>query len=216
MRTKDFIALCVRRHVTLSSYRIVHAVRGGTLMMRGLQWWDYRRLAKMTELLDYGCEFTELGCHNHRMSKWEKEKALERLDKSEDGKYFSSRLMCCCQGCRGTVGWNRNLPNDYHRLKRIASCFNEETGFWRVNKGCVLPREYRSTTCLRHSCKDIRPAISGAKLRKYLGMSDSQIQNEYYKRTKKRPGSASFICDKLREEMEEEIRNANSANSDGA
>ena len=149
------------------------------------------------------------------MSKWEKEKALERLDKSEDGKYFSSRLMCCCQRCRGTVGWHRNLPNDYYRLKRIASCFDEETGFWRVNKGCVLPRKYRSSTCLRHSCTEIKPTKMAQRLLKYLTMSDPQIQNDYYKLTKKRPGSVSFIYEKFKQEMEEEIRNANSTNSDG-
>jgi len=214
MRTKDFIALCIKRHITLSDKRLTFERKN---MMKGeLQWWDYRRFADLTELLDYGCKFTELGCKKYRMSGWEKKQAMERLVLNEDGPYFSSRLMCCCRGCRGTVGWLRNLPNDYYILKQIAGYFSEKTGFWRADEGCVLPRKYRSPTCLRHYCTEIKPAKTARRLLKYLTMSDSQIQHDYYKITKKRPGNVSFIYKKFKQEMEEEIKNANSTDSNGA
>jgi len=36
----------------------------------------------------------------------------------------------------------------------LAKHFEPKIGFWRPGKGCILPRENRSITCLTHSCED--------------------------------------------------------------
>lgn len=72
-----------------------------------------------------------------------------------DCKYFQGRLskdeppMCCCDQCFDRVGYLDVLTNQPTYFARL---FNRKTGFWRKDKGCILPREHRSITCLTHHC----------------------------------------------------------------
>jgi len=73
---------------------------------------------------------------------------------NECKKYRSTRG--CCQDCyRNNAHFShaRQLTLDliFKRFK-----FNKETGFFVDGKGCILPREFRSCTCLNFVCDDLR------------------------------------------------------------
>ena len=96
----------------------------------------YKELANLTEKIDFGCNFTNGKCEN-------------------------GRKKGCCGSCRWAFGYlNPRFINGKDTIKDIkkemiyyATKFHRFNGFWRRNKGCILPREKRSTTCLTHSCK---------------------------------------------------------------
>jgi len=91
---------------------------------------EFKGIAALTKHIDYDCQFVDGNC------------------KSRDSK------MCCCTGCRHTLGHNRSIIHSYADIKRMAKCYNTKTGFWRKDKGCILPRELMSATCLGHHCKE--------------------------------------------------------------
>lgn len=94
----------------------------------------YKKYARLTELIDYKCDFDESGiCVERRRHKGTNE-------------------MCCCSGCATTVGWNPVLPKAKKDLKILAKFYSRKTGYWRSGKGCMLPRDLRSSTCLTHKC----------------------------------------------------------------
>ena len=98
----------------------------------------YRELAKLTAKLDYGCNFKDGNCKEQRSSE-----------------------ACCCTNCRGQFGFfhhrffaTYNSENDIEKeLMYYVNKFSISTGFWRKGKGCILPRERRSQTCLTYHCK---------------------------------------------------------------
>jgi len=126
-----------------------------TTNINGMQRSTYRKLAKLTESLDFGCEFDKFGrCRNYK------------------GAPTDKPVMCCCNGCFNSMGYLQTLPTggwtsrSEDRLKILkvyARRFSEKTikdhnvykmkiGFWRPGKGCVLPRIHRSPTCLTYTC----------------------------------------------------------------
>lgn len=135
----------------------------------GLQWEDHQQLAKLTKYIDFQCEFDNLGrCKNirgygelkkkdveyfkelyyHRPSEFKKQyDTWTRRDKR-----YKTKVMCCCSSCVRTVGWSYYLPEDETTLRRMARYFNSLTGYWRPDRGCILPRQYRSGTCLTYAC----------------------------------------------------------------
>ena len=87
-------------------------------------------------------------------------------------KYCSKGLCCCCRGCRSSVGYfNSNLvktewgKKQINELKRkygwryqslvLESEGKYRGGFFEINKGCQLPREKRSWTCLHMICSSM-------------------------------------------------------------
>lgn len=61
--------------------------------------------------------------------------------------------MCCCSGCKDFNGhFGSRWPNNLETLEPYAKYFNKNTGFWRKDKGCALPRHMRSLTCAFHVC----------------------------------------------------------------
>ena len=98
----------------------------------------WSRLAKLTEKINFDCKFNEKGgCKNH-----------------------SKYITCCCSGCSGSVGHFTYRNFDSHTPKEkienillfYAKNFDEQDGFWREGKGCILPREKRSQICLTYNC----------------------------------------------------------------
>lgn len=96
----------------------------------------YKELAKLTTKINYDCGFM-------------------------DEKYKKNRnKMCCCSNCLEYVGhldikfFNHYDTDEYieKELLYYAKKFSKNTGFWRKNKGCILPRERRSITCLTYNC----------------------------------------------------------------
>lgn len=94
--------------------------------------WDvWRRIAALTERVEFGCKFEGGRCHNR-------------------GSYWPTKKLCCanCAVCFGH-GSNFVHPDE---AEKVADLFDERDGFWREGAGCVLPRWLRSYTCLTHRC----------------------------------------------------------------
>ena len=63
-------------------------------------------------------------------------------------------LSCCCDDCYRCSGHFRRLVDI--DITMYARRFSIKTGFWRKGKGCVLPHEMRSVTCVTHHCNNSR------------------------------------------------------------
>lgn len=101
----------------------------------------YQKLAGLTELIDYKCNFDRNGmCKVY----------IAKRDMCRTGR----ETMCCCHSCERTIGYLNTIPSEWGILTQYAELFDEETGFWRKGKGCILPRKLRSNTCLRYHCLD--------------------------------------------------------------
>lgn len=109
----------------------------------GLTWYQWAKFAEMACGLDYGCNFNAKG-------------------KPCSGKsvlYSGSPQpeMCCCGSCKSHFGYLELIPNNEEAIKEIASLFDDKNhGFWRKQKGCILPAKYRSDTCVAYRCPDAR------------------------------------------------------------
>ena len=121
----------------------------------------YRGLAELTKYINYGCKFDKYGRCSNFNAPAPKEQS-----------------MCCCGGCFYNIGYIRVFPTgDYwisdkqDKLKDLrvyAQNFSEKEvsnrqkqGYWRADKGCILPRSYRSITCLGYSCNKNKNAGTG-------------------------------------------------------
>jgi len=116
-----------------------------------------KKLADLTKHVDYDCGFGSTGrCKNYL------ETPAEQL------------TMCCCNSCfdsmgyvdylpTGDGGWPYDQKDNLKDLKVYARHFSEKAvkfsygytikiGYWRPGKGCILPRSYRSNTCLGYTC----------------------------------------------------------------
>jgi hypothetical protein len=91
---------------------------------------DFRDLKSLVQFIDFDCKINgEGGCKFYPSSK---------------------RGLCCCHDCRGSVGYfHLMLDKDFGYYSKK---FSAKTGFWRKNKGCVLPHKMRSVTCLTYHC----------------------------------------------------------------
>jgi len=98
----------------------------------------YIELAKLTSKINYRCYFENGKC---------KEKREE---------------MCCCSNCKNCLGHlHIKFFDCYYKEKDIeeellfyVKKYSKATGFWRKGKGCILPREKRSSTCLGYNCNN--------------------------------------------------------------
>jgi hypothetical protein len=129
-----------------------------------------------TEFIDFECHFTKKGCKEHH--------------------YSTNPMMCCCSGCRYSVGYfthrrylnngkwwgdesgrgglvlaSPKTVNTYNRL------FDVQRGFWRPGKGCILPRELRSTTCVFYNCLRAEKQAKKAKMLNELENASDTLQN---------------------------------------
>lgn len=97
----------------------------------------YKELANLTEKIDFGCNFKDGRCEGN------------------------SRVQGCCGSCRWNFGYLKlrtikgkdKIEDIEKEMLYYTTKFHRIHGFWRRNKGCILPREKRSTICLTHSCK---------------------------------------------------------------
>jgi hypothetical protein len=96
------------------------------------------RLKEYTGTMDFNCQFKDGCCSQHR----HREAANLRPDYGAE--------MCCCVSCGVRVGYLRLI--DERHLKTYASNYNKETGFWRKDVGCTLPRKLRSRICVSFAC----------------------------------------------------------------
>ena len=93
---------------------------------------EIKALKSLTDLVDFGCGFN--GKDQCRLY---------------HGSENSNR--CCCNNCHGANGHLSNVQ--LTDIPKIARRFKKDVGFWRQGKGCILPRELRSDTCVTYLCR---------------------------------------------------------------
>jgi len=94
---------------------------------------ESERRAELTSSIDYGCSFVDGICFIHR--------------------HQNTNERCCCTGCANSHGYiDSYIQISIEGAEVRSELFDSKDGFWRKGKGCILPRKYRSRTCLRHSC----------------------------------------------------------------
>jgi len=90
--------------------------------------------------------------------------------------------QCLCVECDTFCGYIKYTTEE--ELIMYAEAYDDKTGFFREGIGCVLPREYRSRTCLSYYCikdskiKDFSERL-GLLEKEYIGqkiMSDSAVK----------------------------------------
>ena len=137
MRLENFLRKAVENNINISSEAA-----------RDWSWYEYNRHAELTSMVDFKCNFDQDGVCRHYLH----HKEVDWKGKKRTKKSIEALSVCCCGGCRDTVGYLKYLPNNINTLESIANLFDERTGFWRLGVGCILPRKYRSHTCLFHRC----------------------------------------------------------------
>lgn len=94
---------------------------------KGLSWRNYSRVAELTGKIDFGCSFKDGKCKGRR-----------------------SVSSCCCGGCGVDGGYLKLIsPAGAKVAKKL---WDQNLGFWRPDKGCILPRRHRSPMCLFYNC----------------------------------------------------------------
>lgn len=76
-------------------------------------------------------------------------------------KQYARVTRCCCSSCYDSCGYFRIMLSE--NITYYARHF-QRSGFWRKDKGCILPHKMRSITCLTTHCNYDNP-------KKYLGFS---------------------------------------------
>lgn len=109
---------------------------------RIIPWHFIQTLCGLSSEINYGCDFNGYGL----CSSFRRQSESNQISATEK-KLFT---RCCCAGCSYSTGYLYFM--DKVRIADYAKAFKEHDGFWRKGKGCVLPRELRSLTCLRHAC----------------------------------------------------------------
>jgi hypothetical protein len=84
-------------------------------------------IKELIEFVDFQCDFIEGRC-----------------------KKFPER-ECCVKDCVSKAGFLKNICSE--DLSEYENNWNRDTGFYRADKGCVLPRRLRSIICLTFSCR---------------------------------------------------------------
>jgi len=70
-------------------------------------------------------------------------------------RYGPTATRGCCFHCAENGGY---LDYTYEEaVPALQKHWSVTTGFWRKGKGCVLPRKYRSDTCVSYICGDADP-----------------------------------------------------------
>jgi len=212
MRTKDFVHdFIVKKAGTSAIARIKFSPHSDANHMKTIHWDYYQRLADLTNLLTFGCDFNELGCQSRR---WPSLERLQQMEK-DDRRRFRKAQMCCCSDCRISFGHLYVIPDSPGIIKMYARNFNEETGFWRMGKGCVLKRKYRSPVCLSARCGiPVKPEKSGEFLLKLIHKDQKFILDEYRRWTNNKSfNTMNQVINDLRRRILKEIRDENRVNS---
>ena len=119
-----------------------------TKVINGWPYLWFMKLAELTKYVDFGCDFDDSGV----CKKYQGPGIHPDYDKG----------MCCCSGCKRCGGFLYVLPADRYLQEEYARMYDDETGFWRKEKGCILPRRMRSSTCLTYNCTPNRSIHSAA------------------------------------------------------
>jgi hypothetical protein len=94
----------------------------------GKTWEEREAIAEKTAKINFGCDFKGNTCRAMR----------------------ENRRGCCCQFCKSRLGFLEKIKPS--AFDEILSSFDRVWGFWRPDKGCILPRKWLSPTCLFFGC----------------------------------------------------------------
>uniref|UniRef100_A0A6M3JVF2 Uncharacterized protein n=1 Tax=viral metagenome TaxID=1070528 RepID=A0A6M3JVF2_9ZZZZ len=125
MKEEDFIKRVLGLHGVIISF---YAIESGK---------EYQKIAELTEYIKYNCGIVD-----------DKDNGKTRC---KGGQNISTG--CCCSGCGNTIGYRKGISQT--EIPFLAKYFDEKTGYWREDKGCILPRKHRSVTCLVTKCYSI-------------------------------------------------------------
>jgi len=123
MKTNEFVKLCLKRGINITDVK-----------KNGWNIFGWQRLAKLTANIDFGCNFKKGKCRRNGQG------------------YIHKDGAGCCGSCAQTMGYLDDIPCCWQTLIKMARLFNRQQGFWRKGKGCTLPHEVRSSTCLGYIC----------------------------------------------------------------
>ena len=153
MKTKDFLYLCVKKGIFIKAY---------TDTVQRLN--TYKAVAKN---FDYGCDFKDGICKTYK--------------NSETYKNLNEPNKCCCHSCADHIGYLKTIrvvtfqslrsisSQSLKSVSKYARLYNIKDGFWRPNKGCVLPYTMRSIKCVTYFCDHVRlKSLNGQEIWKFL------------------------------------------------
>lgn len=133
-------------------------------------WPTVKDLKTATQYLPFGCQFKSDGtCKTARKHV---HKGWNEWRKNE---------MCCCKHCYKNSGYLDLIhEND---ISTYNKSFINGVGFWRKNKGCLLPRELRSSTCLLYNCRPNDSTLyrSCEGIRHAIQLYERNIKKQIYK-----------------------------------
>jgi hypothetical protein len=139
METKDFLMFLLLRNKEIS-YDIFSPRYNGSWMKVPKSF--AKLVMESTKFVKFECGFDEAGlCRNYRSRRTSGQYTLQNPIGSS---------KCCCGGCANATGYLQHFA--FSDVATYASLFDENDGFWRAGTGCILPRELRSPTCVRHYC----------------------------------------------------------------
>ncbi len=182
-------------------------VRFRDFTLNDLSWEDWRVLADLTKYFDFDCQFSETGCRTQKITLPTKQAFMDyyygrkpawdaevRRWKSK----IQRNVMCCCRSCCNTMGWIMYMDKDI--VPMMARYYNDKTGFWRPHKGCVLPRIYRSKTCIGFSCgtDSVKPRKTWRLLYHYFHCREESILKFHYENTGDQCGTISEVAHSLK------------------
>lgn len=135
---KNFLSVVVtdkiiegRKKRALSSTRLrINALLSDRVEAYGkkhFSWEEWREVAQKTSDINYGCS----NCKNRTFDK-----------------------RACCKSCAINLGYHSAVEIGEHR-DMLIDYFDPINGYWRENVGCIIPRKYRSPTCLAYSCDNM-------------------------------------------------------------
>lgn len=104
-------------------------------------------LKNISKYIDFECDFGKGTNKNlcKRDVKWTASYTNGQI------KRLQAAGICCCIGCADTRGHLRSFILESH-LDIYNKLYKKVIGFWRPRRGCSLPRELRSSTCLYFNC----------------------------------------------------------------
>ena len=112
------------------------------------EWKQRIEVAQKIATLNFNCDFDSTGkCKEARIPK--SDRVFAEQDHIKGTKLLAD-VCCCCHKCLKYIGYGVVIPED--KINAVYRLFSIRTGFYRKGKGCRLPHEYRSDTCLRYNC----------------------------------------------------------------
>ena len=106
---------------------------------------DYlvEKIKRTSEVLNNKCEFKNNKC-----------KMIRQLKTNKVDPYSIYNKGCCCGKCEDSGGYLKRITSN--NVATYYESWKKGSGFLEEGKGCRLPRELRSKTCICYQCQNIQ------------------------------------------------------------